>query len=677
MREKKRKQDRAQRTEDCIMNQFTTKELLSQKDYLELLSQKFPTTSRTASEVINLKAIMNLPKGTEHFLTDLHGEDEAFNHVMRNASGVIKRKINDVLGKTLSQSDINDLASLIYYPEEKLQLLKEKESNLDDWYEITIYRLIMVCRDAASKYTRSKVRKALPPDFSYIIEELIQEDEDRFNKKEYYNKIIHTIVELESADDFIVDISAAIQRLTVDHLHIIGDVYDRGPGPHFIMDTLMDYHSVDIQWGNHDIVWMGAAAGDRACIANVLRISLRYANMDILEEGYGINILPLATFAMSAYDKDDCRQFKPKSNSNDMVQDSEVDIDLLSKMHKAITVIQFKLEHQIVLNHPEYEMKDRLLLDKINYEDHTIKIGKQIYQLNVSTFPTIDPKKPWELTEEETAVINKLRYSFLRSEKLQRHIRFLFAKGSMYLKYNSNLLFHASLPMNADGTFKKISLNGVEISGKLLLDKMEQWAREAYFRRENKKNSTDFLWYLWCHQDSPLFGKDKMATFERYLIDDKETHKEHYTPYFTLVNDEKKAKMILEEFGIEPTKGHIINGHVPVKTGKGESPIKANGRLLVIDGGFAKAYQSETGIAGYTLVYNSYGLQLISHEPFESVEKSINDGIDIRSTISVVEKASDRKMISDTDIGQSIQKQIYYLEMLLSAFHKGVIKEKV
>ncbi|MDD2483410.1 MAG: fructose-1,6-bisphosphatase [Eubacteriales bacterium] len=656
------------------MNQFSTKDLLKQKDYLELLSQHFPTTSRAASEVINLKAILNLPKGTEHFLTDLHGEHEAFNHVMKNGSGVIKRKINEVLGKTLSLNDINELASLIYYPEEKLQLMKEKEANLADWYEITIYRLITVCRDAASKYTRSKVRKALPPDFAYIMEELITEDEDRFNKREYYNKIIHTIVELDSADDFIINIASAIQRLTVDHLHIIGDVYDRGPGPHYIMDTLMKQHSVDIQWGNHDIVWMGAGAGDRACISNVVRVSLRYANMDILEEAYGINILPLATFAMNTYREDDCSSFKPKTNANDTI--SDYDIDLLSKMHKAITMIQFKLEHQLVHRHPEYHMKDRLLLDKINYNDNTIKIGKTTYALNISTFPTIDPNEPWKLTEEELTVINKLRYSFLRSEKLQRHIRFLFAKGSMYLKYNSNLLFHASLPMNEDGTFKELALNGVEISGKTLLDKMEQWAREAYFGRENSKNSTDFLWYLWCHQDSPLFGKDKMATFERYLIDDKATHKERYTPYFTLVNEEKTAKMILEEFGIDPSTGHIINGHVPVKTGKGESPIKANGRLLVIDGGFAKAYQSETGIAGYTLIYNSYGLQLVSHEPFESIEKSVNDGIDIRSTMSVVEKVLERKMISNTDIGEKIKNQIYYLEMLLSAYHKGVIKEK-
>ncbi len=551
------------------MNHFNVQELIEEKDYLELLSRKFPTISKAATEVINLKSILNLPKGTEHFLTDLHGEYEAFNHVMNNGSGVVKRRIVDTLGKFISQNEITELASLIYYPEEKLQLIKEREENLSDWYEITIYRLIQVCRDASSKYTRSKVRKALPADFAYIIEELLHEDEYRINKKDYYNKIIQTIVELDRADDFIIAISGVIKRLTVDHLHIIGDVYDRGPGPHIIMDTLMKHHSVDIQWGNHDILWMGAAAGDRACISNAVRISLRYANMDILEEGYGINLFPLATFAMNTYQGDDCQKFKPRISSGDIVADT--DIDLLAKMHKAITIIQFKLEHETVLNHPDYDMQDRLLLDKINYEEYTITIGSDVYKLNLQTFPTIDPKEPWKLTEEEKSVIDKLRYSFLKSEKLQEHIRFMYAKGSIYLKYNNNLLFHASIPMNPDGTFKKVRVNGVEKSGKELLDYMEQLAREAYFGREKQNNSTDFLWYLWCHQDSPLFGKDKMATLERYFIDDKKPHKENYTPYYIAVNEEKIAKMILEEFGLDADTGHIINGHVPVKVGKGES----------------------------------------------------------------------------------------------------------
>jgi fructose-1,6-bisphosphatase-3 len=657
------------------LDNFTTKELIEHQDYLELLSQKFPTISQAASEVINLKSILNLPKGTEHFLTDLHGEYEAFDHVMRNASGVVKRKINDVLGKTLSRSDISELASLIYYPEDKLHLVKEREVNLPDWYEVTIYRLIQVCRDASSKYTRSKVRKALPPEYAYIIQELLHEDEYRFNKKEYYNKIIDTIVGLDMADDFIINISAVIQRLTIDHLHILGDVYDRGPGPHFIMDTLMKHHSVDIQWGNHDILWMGAAAGNRSCIANVVRICLRYANMDILEEGYGINLFPLATFAMDAYKDDECSQFKPKMSSSDIVPDSS--FDLLAKMHKAIAVIQFKLEHELILNHPEYKMDNRLLLDKINYEEHTINVEGVVYKLNDQSFPTVDPNEPWKLTEEEKTVINKLRYTFLKSEKLQEHIRFMYAKGSMYLKYNSNLLFHASIPMNSDGTFKIIKLNGVESSGKKLLDNLELWSREAYFGKENKDSSTDILWYLWCHHDSPLFGKDKMATLERYFTDDKTPHKERYNHYYTLVDDEKIARMILAEFGLDPESGHIVNGHVPVKARKGESPIKANNKLLVIDGGFARAYQSETGIAGYTLIYNSYGLMLAKHEPFESREKSVNEGTDMHSDLSIVEKVIDRKKIADTDNGQDLKKQIYYLEMLLSAFRTGVIKEKL
>jgi len=656
------------------MTNYTLQELKEHADYLELLSQKFPSVGKAAAEVINLRSILNLPKGTEYFLTDLHGEYEAFNHVMRNASGVVKRKINDVLGKPLSQGDINELASLIYYPEEKLQLVKEREANLADWYQITMYRLIQVCRDASAKYTRSKVRKALPPDFDYIIQELLHEVDDRFNKQEYYDKIIETIIDLDRADDFIISIATVIQRLTVDHLHILGDIYDRGPGPHFIMDTLMKHHSVDIQWGNHDILWMGAAAGERCCIANVVRIGLRYANLDILEEGYGINLFPLAAFAMNIYHDNECCKFRPKLGGTDAVPDS--DLDLLAKMHKAITMIQFKLEHQLILEHPEYGMEDRLLLDKIDYLEHTIAVGNTSYKMNCQTFPTIDPDHPWRLTEEERAVINKLRYSFLNSEKLQEHIRFMYAKGSMYLKYNANLLFHASIPMNPDGTFKQVTLNGVSDAGKSLIDRMEQWARQAYFNRESDEKAGAFLWYLWCHQDSPLFGKDKMATLERYFIDDKAPQKESYTPYFTLVNEEKTAKMILAEFGLDPEEGRIINGHVPVKAGRGENPIKANGRLLLIDGGFAKAYQGETGIAGYTLIYNSYGLQLASHEPFQSVEKSVVDGIDIRSTVCVVEKVLERKMIADTDIGKALQKQIHYLEMLLSAYQKGIIKEK-
>lgn len=657
------------------MNRFTSKQIQDNKNYLELLSQKFPCIGIAASEVINLKAIMNLPKGTEHFLTDIHGEHEAFNHVMRNASGVVKRKITDVLGKTLSESDIQELATLIYYPDEKLQQVKSLEQNLGDWYKITIYRLVQVCRDASSKYTRSKVRKALPPSFAYIMEELLHENENRFNKKDYYNEIINAIVSLDQADEFIIEISSVIQRLTIDHLHIIGDIYDRGSGSHIVMDTLMEHHSLDIQWGNHDILWMGAAAGDLSCIANVVRICLRYSNMDILEDGYGINLLPLATLALEMYSDDSCKNFIPKVNSTEVFTDS--DMQLLSKMHKAISIIQFKLEHQLVLSHPEFEIEDRLLLDKIDYKASIIKINGVDYELNDSNFPTIDSKEVWKLSLDEERVIQKLRSSFTLSERLQKHVRFLLSKGSIYLNYNGNLLFHASLPMNKDGSFKEVKINNKYYKSRELLDKLDQYVREAYFGDGQSNIGPEIFWYLWCHKDSPLFGKNKMATFERYLVVNKSTHKEVYTPYYNLISDEKIAKKILIEFGLDPDQGHIINGHVPVKSKDGESPIKANGRLLVIDGGFARAYQKTTGIAGYTLIYNSYGLQLASHEPFESVEKAVNDGKDIRSTIRVIEKVLDRKKVADTDVGLSLSKRIYYLEMLISAYRSGSLKERL
>ncbi|MPW25066.1 fructose-bisphosphatase class III [Alkalibaculum sp. M08DMB] len=657
------------------MNKFTDKQLSDNYNYLELLSEKFPCIGVAASEVINLKAIMNLPKGTEHFLTDIHGEHDAFSHVMRNASGVVKRKISDVFSKTLSQHEIDELATLIYYPEEKLKLVKSNEENILDWYKTKIYQLIQICRGASSKYTRSKVRKSLPSFFSYIMEELLHEDEDRFNKKEYYNKIIDTIVELNQADQFITEISSVIQRLTIDHLHIIGDIYDRGPGSHIVMDTLMQHHSLDIQWGNHDILWMGAAAGDLSCIANVIRVCLRYSNMSILEDGYGINLLPLATFAIETYEQDPCKQFIPKANISEFF--SEFDIQLLSKMHKAISIIQFKLEHQLINSHPEYNMEHRQVLDKIDYDHSTINVNNISYELHKEQLTTINPDKPWELTPEEEIVIQKLQSSFLMSERLQKHVRFLFSKGSIYLTYNGNLLFHASIPMNYDGSFKKVRIMNDYLSGKDLLDKLDQYAREAYFENPINSIGTEIFWYLWCHHNSPLFGKDKMATFERYFVIDPILHNEQYTPYYTLICDEKIAKKILLEFNLDPDEGHIINGHVPVKTIHGESPIKANGRLLVIDGGFARAYQSTTGIAGYTLIYNSFGLQLASHEPFHSVEKAINNGIDIHSTTSVIEKTVDRKRVADTDVGKKINTQIYYLEMLIAAYRKGILKEKL
>ncbi|MGL4605888.1 MAG: fructose-1,6-bisphosphatase [Eubacteriaceae bacterium] len=662
------------------MNNFTKSELEENKRYLDLLSKSFPTITSAVGEVVNLKAILNLPKGTEHFLTDIHGEHEAFNHVMQNASGAIKRKVDEELGTTIGIEELEELCSLIYYPDEKIDLIKESRSpeSLKNWYKLTIYRLVKVCRAAASKYTRSKVRKALPSDFAYIMEELLQEDEHRLNKKEYYNEIIESLVELDRAAFFIVKISGVIKRLTIDHLHILGDIFDRGPGPDVVMDTLMQHHSLDMQWGNHDILWMGAAAGNPSSIANVVRIALRYANLDVLENGYGINLFPLATFASRTYTDDPCVQFLPKLPENHTVSDQ--DVSLMSKMHKAIAIIQFKLEDTLISRHPEYVQENRRLLRKINYERGSVTVDGIDYPLNDTHFPTVDPQSPETLTENEAIVVNRLIYTFVHSEKLQKHIRFMYAKGSMYKVYNNNLLFHACVLLNDDGSFKDVKIGEKYYSGKALMDKYDQMARESYFGNsgmDTYNQNSDFLWFLWCHNDSPLFGKNKMATFERYFINDKATHKERYAPFYRLIDeDDLLAKSILVEFGVDPEDGHLINGHIPVKTISGESPIRAKGKQLVIDGGFAKAYQKTTGIAGYTLTYNSYGLLLISHNPFESVEKAISEGVDIKSTLSVVEKTLERQRVGDTDIGKKLMCQVTDLEMLITAYRKGIIKEK-
>uniref|UniRef100_UPI0028EC184E fructose-1,6-bisphosphatase n=1 Tax=uncultured Clostridium sp. TaxID=59620 RepID=UPI0028EC184E len=574
--------------------------------YLKLLGTKYPTISSASSEIINLQAILNLPKGTEHFISDIHGEYESFTHMLKNASGVIKRKLDDIFGTSLMERDKSSLATLIYYPEEKIELLKQKESNLEEWYKVTLYRLIQVCKSVSSKYTRSKVRKALPKDFAYIIEELLNEQGDRINKQEYYTGIINTIIEIGCANSFIIAISKVIQRLVVDRLHVIGDIYDRGPGAEIVMDALMDHHSIDFQWGNHDILWMGAASGSRACVANVLRISLRYANLSTLEDGYGINLLPLATFAMDAYNNDPCECFTPRTLDKDI---SESDKYLYSQMHKAITVIQFKLEGKKIKRRPEFEMDYMLLLDKMDLEEGTVEINEKKYKLKDTNFPTIDPSDPYKLTEEEEELINKLTKSFVNSEKLQKHIRFMYSKGNLYLVYNSNLLYHGCIPLNEDGSFKKLVIDGKEYSGKSLLDIFEHYAREAYFYKNDtniKNYAMDMMWYLWCGPYSPLFGKERITTFERYFIEDKESHKENKSYYYKYRDSEELCNRIFEEFNLDPDISHIINGHIPVKTIKGESPVKGNGKLLVIDGGFCRAYQPETGIAGYTLIYNSY-----------------------------------------------------------------------
>jgi fructose-1,6-bisphosphatase-3 len=647
--------------------------------YLKLLSKQFPTIASCCTEIINLQAILNLPKGTEHFLSDIHGEYEAFNHVLKNGSGNIKRKITEVFGDIMSENDIKSLATLIYYPEQKLEIIHKQEKNIEEWYKITIYRLIVVSRKAAFKYTRMKVRKALPKEFAYIIEELMQRGPEEYDKEEYYNEIINSIIKVGSADEFIIAMSKLIQRLVIDRLHIVGDIFDRGPGADKVMDTLINYHSLDIQWGNHDVLWMGAAAGSEACIATVIRICTRYANLDTIENGYGINLLPLATFALEYYGDDNCAQFMPKIESD--ITYSENDLRLIAKMHKAISIIQFKLEGEIIKRRPYFHMEDRLLLNKINYEEGTIDCYGEVYKLNDTNFPTIDPKEPYKLTKEEKELIEKLKSSFLNSERLQKHVRFLFSKGSMCLKFNSNLLYHGCIPVNEDGTFKKVKIgsSGKEYSGKEYFDRLEILIREGYFHKndpEGKLYGMDMTWYLWTGPDSPLFGKDKMTTFERYFIDDKQTHEEKKNPYFKLENSEKMCRLIFKEFGLNPNTSHIINGHVPVKSKNGESPIKANGKIIVIDGGFSRAYQSTTGIAGYTLIYNSYGLILVSHDPFESTQKAVEEEKDIHSTRRVIEKELERKRVGDTDNGAELKENIKDLQMLLNAYRTGLIKEQ-
>lgn len=658
-------------------SQITPETILSDMRYLQLLSHSFPTIADASTEIINLEAILNLPKGTEHFLTDLHGEYEAFQHVLKNASGAVKRKVNEIFGNTLREIEKKELCTLIYYPEQKLELVKTAENDIDDWYLITLNQLVKVCQNVSSKYTRSKVRKSLPQEFSYIIQELLHESSVEPNKHAYIDVVISTIISTKRADDFIIAMCNLIQRLTIDSLHIVGDIYDRGPGAHIIIDTLCNYHNFDIQWGNHDILWMGAAAGNLGCIANVIRMSMRYGNLGTLEDGYGINLLPLATFAMDTYAHDISPIFAPKVNFADSSY-NEKTIRLITQMHKAITVIQLKLEADIISRRPEFDMEDRKLLDKIDYERGLFLFDGKEYQLHDCNLPTIDPKNPYKLTEEEEELIKKLHHSFISSEKLKKHMRCLFTYGGMYLVCNSNLLFHASVPLNADGTMKRVRIGKKEYWGKKLLDKVDQLVRTAYFEEEGEKKqfAMDYVWYLWCGKNAPPFDKDKMATFERYFLTEKELQKETKGHYYTLRNEEKICDMLLEEFGVKGQHTHIINGHVPVKIIMGENPIKANGKLLVIDGGFSKAYQPETGIAGYTLVYHSHGMQLVQHEPFTSTQKAIEEGLDIKSTTFVIEFNSQRMMVKDTDKGKELVTQINDLKKLLVAYRNGFIKER-
>lgn len=647
---------------------------------MRLLADSFPTIADASTEIINLQAILNLPKGTEHFLADLHGEYKSFQHVLRNASGNIKRKVNDIFGNELREAEKKELCTLIYYPEEKLELVKANETDLDDWYHITIHQLVRVCRDVSSKYTRSKVRKSLPKDFSYIIQELLHERPDDVDKAAYVNVIIETIISTGRADDFIIAISHVIQRLVIDLLHILGDVYDRGPGAHDIMDTLGTYHNWDIQWGNHDILWMGACAGNAACVCNVIRLSLRYANLVTLEEGYGINMIPLATFAMEHYGNDPCEEFVPKTNGGSGEIDDKTR-RLTAQMHKAITMIQFKVEAAIINRHPEWNMQDRILLNKIDYDRGVCVIDGKEYAMKSCCFPTVSPADPCKLTPEEQALIDKLTHSFTVNEKLHKHIRLMLTHGSLYTIINDNLLFHASVPLNPDGSLKEVELyKGLKFSGRELMNRIDRVVRSAFQNdtESNYKNfAIDYFLYLWCGRDSVLFDKSKMATFERYFLKDKETYKEEKGNYFKLRDDEKVCDNILDAYGVTGRMRHIINGHVPVHVVSGENPIKANGKLMVIDGGFSQAYHKETGIAGYTLVYHSRGFQLVQHEPFTSTEDAILRGSDIKSTTQIVEMSVHRMLVADTDIGRELKRQVEELEKLLYAYRRGFIKEKL
>lgn len=657
----------------------TNYDIIKDMRYIRLLSNTFPTIAAASTEIINLQAILNLPKATEHFVADIHGEYEAFQHILKNASGNIKRKVNDLFGNTLREVEKRELCTLIYYPEQKLELVKASEPDINDWYHITLHHLVAVCRDVSSKYTRSKVRKSLPKDFSYIIQELLHERSEDKNKANYVNVIVDTIISTGRADDFIVAISYVIQRLAIDQLHILGDVYDRGPGAHRIMDLLETYHSWDITWGNHDIIWMGATAGNDACMCSVIRLSLRYANLVTLEDGYGINLVPLATFAMEAYGDDPCTEFLPKTDAGTGAIDEKTR-QLIAKEHKAIAVLQFKLEGQLYEKHPEWKMKGRAMLERVNYEKGTIDIDGKEYKLSSCSFPTVDPKNPNKLTKEEEILVEKLHHSFEVSEKLHKHIKLMLSHGCMYSIWNNNLLFHASIPLCEDGTMKNVEIYpGHTVSGQQLMTDVGMLIRCAFQNDSSQKmidDAKDYFMYLWCGPDSPLFDKSKMATFERYFIKEKETHEEKKGYYFILRNKEEICDNILKAFGVTDPNRHIINGHVPVKAVKGESPIKANGRLMVIDGGFSQAYHHETGIAGYTLVYHSRGFQLVQHEPFTSTEDAIIRGTDIKSTTQIVEMSSRRMLVADTDKGKELNAQIDDLQELLYAYRHGFINER-
>ncbi|MFZ1690731.1 MAG: fructose-1,6-bisphosphatase [Trichococcus flocculiformis] len=655
--------------------------MITKDKYLRLLAKEYPTAAKTVTEIINLEAIMNLPKATEHFISDLHGEYDAVQHVLRNGSGNVKEKIREIFQGRLSTREMNQLATIVYYPEDKIDMIVdslESEEEINEFYSLTLLRITELCAFTVSKYTRSKVRKAIPADYAYIIEELLFKDTIMTNKEDYYEKIIKTVISLDRAPELIAAISHVIQRLVVDHLHVVGDIYDRGPFPDKIIDTFMDGHELDIQWGNHDVLWMGAASGSAACMANVIRICARYNNLEIIEDAYGISLRPLITFAEMVYKEDRYEPFMPKINTEDESKIFPEELRQIAKMNQAISIIQFKLEGEIIKRHPEFDMADRMVLDFINYETGTVKLDGKEYPMLCDYFPTVDPADPYRLTEEERLVVERLMTGFLNSERLQKHVQFLFSKGSMYLSYNDNLLFHGCVPLNPNGSFMELPIANVKYSGKALLDKYEEVLRKGYLNREGKKHNVrilDLIWYLWEGKASSLFGKDKMTTFERLYVAEKETHIEKKNLYYEQRDNVELSHKILKEFGLDPNKGHIINGHTPVKEKIGENPLKADGKLIVIDGGFSKAYQNTTGLAGYTLLYNSFGMQLVSHQPFTSRQDAIENEKDIVSTRRIVDKELERKTVRQTDVGKKLTQQVTDLHQLLRAYKSGEIVE--
>ena len=653
---------------------FTDEEL----HYLRLLSRQYPTVEAAGTEIIRLQAILNLPKPTEHFMSDIHGEHEAFLHILNSGSGEVKEKLEELFGNSMTRKDRNDLATLIYYPTSKLALVADEEENLDEWYRLTIHRLVDLCRFVSTKHTRAKVRTYMDPDYEQILDELIHLVEEGGSRRDQYENIINTIIQIGQAADVIRAICKVIKSLVVDKLHIVGDIFDRGPRADIVMDSLMTSNNVDIQWGNHDVLWMGAASGSRTLVATVLSNSIRYNNLDVIETGYGISLRPLSIFANEVYKDTNTDQFKVKLTGTDADQYTEKDKLLSARMYKAITIILFKLEGQKVLRRPEFGMADRLLLDKINYEDKTIDLNGKVYPMLDCDFPTVDPANPYELTDEENHVINQLTDSFENSEKLQRHIRFLYSKGGLYKVCNGNLLFHGCIPMSDDGSLMTFTIGGKERSGKAFLDYAEKTARKAYYDKrgsEERQFGMDFLWWLWAGRNSPIFGRDRMTTFERRFIADEATWAEPKNAYYTYYQDRRVCDRLLLEFGLKGEHCHIINGHVPVKVRKGESPIKGGGKLIVIDGGFSRAYQSTSGIAGYTLIYNSRHYRIVSHQPFTSKWNAVHKNDDIRNDSEIFEKMETRMRISDTDEGAELQDRVDMLMMLLDAYRSGAVTE--